>query len=183
MPATKLLSAIVLSALALAAPAVAEIYKTVDKDGKVIYSDRPSDGAQPVEVKPTNRMSETVPPVPTPPGEVAPPERPYTSASIIEPGDGATISDPIGNVTVRYKLEPQRRPTDAVRLLLDMKPTGIPTADGIMVQNMERGDHRLQIQVVDPNGRVLAQSGTVNVLVVRPGAGARRASTPGPTPH
>ena len=183
MRTSPVLLAIAVTTLMLGSGARAEIYKTVDKDGNVTYSDRPSDDAEPVEVGPTNRMTETMPPAPVAKDEPAPVDRPYTAASITEPANGASISDPVGNFTVRYTLEPQRRPTDSVRLMMDNTPTGMPVADGIMVQGAPRGDHRLQIQVVDSTGRLLAQSGSVRILVVRPGPGGRRTGAPTPTPR
>jgi hypothetical protein len=124
MARSRLLFATLIAALVTGLPAWGEVYKTVDKDGKVTYSDRPSDGAEPVKVAPTNRMTETAPPAPSPTAKAAAPERPYTMAAITEPADGATISDPIGNFTVRYTLDPPRRPSDSVRLLMDNAPTG-----------------------------------------------------------
>ena len=163
-------AALACSILCTAPPGMAEeIYRTVDKEGRVIYSDRPADGARPVQIGPTNTMADVPPAAPRPGTKAAPVEvaRPYTQILITEPADGSTVPAPVGTFTVHFRIEPQRRPEDAVQLLLDGQPAGTNTADGVLV-SAERGEHRLQIQVVDREGRLLGQSAGVRVLVVRP---------------
>lgn len=150
-----------------------EIYRTVDPQGRVIYSDRPSDGAESVQVGPSNTMTQPAPTATS--GKPAATEtlRPYTLVAITEPRDGDTVTDQLGAFTVQYTTEPQRQADHAVRLLLDGEPAGTNVAGGVRVTGTTRGDHRLQIQLLDRNGRLLGQSGTVRILVVRPGPGGK----------
>ena len=177
------------AALALlwaALPATAEeIYRSVDEHGRVIFSDKPSDGAKPVEVRPANTMSQPAPTAPTADKadaqEPSAAARPYTLVAIVEPADGATVVDQLGAFTVRFSTEPPRQADHPVRLLMDGEPAGTNVAEGVRVSGSTRGDHLLQLQVLDRDGRLLGQSGTVRVLVVRPGpdGSTRRPGHPG----
>ena len=160
------------------APLVAEeqVYRTVDEQGRVIFSDQPSAGAEPVQVGPANTMSQ--------PARTAPAQGPatsspavasaYTLVAITEPADGATVIDQLGAFTVQFRTEPRLQPGHPVRLLLDDEPIGTPVADGIRVTGSSRGDHILKLQILDGDGRLLGQSGSVRVLVVRPGPNGKK---------
>jgi hypothetical protein len=173
VPRRALVFALTLVHAALAG-AAQEIYRTVDAQGRVTYSDRPTDGAESVKVGPANTMSQPAPTVAPPRPESAEgAPRPYNLIAITEPADGATVTDQLGDFTVRYRTEPVRQADHAVRLVLDGQPAGTNVADGVRVSGAARGEHRLMIQVLDRNGRLLGQSASVRILVVRPGPGHR----------
>lgn len=181
--ATRILTACFAAAL-LATVARAEIYRTVDKDGRVIYTDRPSDGAQTVEVGPTNTMQEMAPRPAEEPAADAPQDTGpagYERIAITEPASGATVSNAAGNILVRYALRPALRKGDRVRLLVNGQPTGAPAEGGLLASGMARGEHSLTIQVLDPSGMVLGTSAPVGVTLVRPPP--RPAPVPRVMPH
>lgn len=160
-----------LAGLALEAlPVGAEVYRSVDKDGHVIFSDRPLGDDQPVNIGPTNSMQ----PAPSgvnpssKPADAAAPAPAYQHVSITEPQDGGTVTNVAGNIVVRFELNPPLREGDAVQLLIDGVPGGIPAEGGLLAPANARGDHQLELQVLDASGAVLATSAPVHVTVFRP---------------
>ncbi len=150
-------------------PAQADIYKTVDKDGKVVFSDQPGGNAEPVRIGPTNSMqtpssaggsAQTS----TAPAEVAPV---YQSLDITSPENGGTVTNPGGNVLVHFALSPPLREGDSTRLLVDGTPGGIPAEGGLLAPGTDRGDHIIEVQVLDAAGTVLRASSPVRVTVFR----------------
>lgn len=162
---------VLLAGLALAAsPAIAEVYRSVDKDGHVIFSDRPLGDDQPVTIGPTNSMQ----PAPSganpsaKPADAAAPGPTYQFISITEPQDGGTVTNVAGNILVRFALSPALREGDTVQLLIDGVPGGIPAEGGLLAPANARGDHQLELQVLDASGAVVATSAPVHVTVFRP---------------
>ena len=160
-----------LAGLALAAlPLEAEVYRSVDKDGHVIFSDRPSGADQPVSIGPTNSMQ----PAPgslnpsSQPADSAAPGPAYQQQGIIDPPDGGTVTNVAGNILVRFELSPALREGDTARLLIDGVPGGIAAEGGLLAPANARGDHQLEIQILDASGAVVATSAPVHVTVFRP---------------
>ena len=152
------------------------IYKTVDENGNVIFTD----------TKPDNQISEEVklkPVTPLPPVTfkyripVSQPEETqssddlYTELAIIEPADGATVRNS-GNFSVTVQTLPQLMPGHHLRLLLDGRAVDKPKRTfTFTLINVDRGSHQLQLQVMDRNNRVVQSiSNTVYVqrTIVRP---------------
>jgi hypothetical protein len=159
---------LLLAALASADSSSDQIYKTVDKDGKVIFSDQPAPQAEPVNVGRTNSMQ---PPAATgTPADTAPTEPTavvYESVEITSPADGGTVTNPSGNILVLFTLAPALREGDSTRLLIDGMPPGMPAEGGLLAPTTSRGEHRLEVQVLDAAGTVLATSAPVYVTVFR----------------
>ena len=160
-----------LAGLTLAAlPVEAEVYRSVDKDGHVIFSDRPSGADQPVIIGPTNSMQ----PAPSganpssTPADAAAPGPAYQHVGIIEPQDGGTVTNVAGNILVRFELNPALREGDTVQLLIDGVPGGLPAEGGLLAPANARGDHQLEVQVLDVSGAVVATSAPVHVTLFRP---------------
>jgi hypothetical protein len=154
--------------LLLAHPVLAQVYKSVDKDGRVIYSDQPSPGAEAVPLGHTNRVptvETAAPPAPDQPTSSGPP---YTRIAIVEPAEGATITNPGGNFSVQFVLEPALRDGDTVQLLVDGQPAGTVSGTGIQLVGVLRGEHTLELVVVDPRGRFAARAELVHITLIRP---------------
>lgn len=160
-----------LASLALAAlPLEAEVYRSVDKDGHVIFSDRPSGGDQPVSIGPTNSMQPALNGVnpSSKPADAAAPGPAYQQLVIIDPPDGGTVTNVAGNILVRFELSPALREGDTARLLIDGIPGGMPAEGGLLAPANARGDHQIETQILDPSGAVVATSAPVHVTVFRP---------------
>ena len=92
---------------------------------------------------------------------------------ILSPVSGETIHDNDGNVPVRLELS-GRGTVDAygrVRVLLDGRSYGADRERAsFMLENVERGDHELQIQIIDRAGETIATSAAVKFLMWRASA-------------
>lgn len=145
-----------------AGPGLAAVYKWVDEQGNVVYSDQPRPGAEQVKVPPVS----TYPAPPLPPrtaGADAPkaPAPAYTQVSIVQPSHDSTVRNNAGVVVISALLEPPLRSDLGHQIVLSMdgEPVGEPgPTTAIQLSNVDRGTHTLQVSVVDDAGEVLASS-------------------------
>lgn len=158
---------------AVAAEDGKKIYRSVDEDGNVTYSDRPpSDDAEPVELDPLT----TVPAAATDrrrdeDGEDEEPAHPgYQGLEIVYPTADEAIRHNGGQVPFRLELRPEGVELDEqhrVEILLDGSVRGSDNALTITVGPVDRGPHEVSARVVDAGGNVLAQSQSVNFFLLR----------------
>lgn len=162
------------TALSLAGAVNAQIYKTTDEQGNVIFSDAPPAGtgqSEQVELPRTNTTPPppTVVPVPRPESEPAETEPEPLAVAITSPENESTIPMGGGNFSVSASLSPGGGEQQALQLLMDGAPQGAPQATGTWnLQNVLRGPHDLVVEAVDASGKVLARSESVRVYVLRP---------------
>lgn len=143
------------------------IYRTVDENGNVVFTDNPPNKgrAEPVTVGPVNTMesrrSEE-------PGAARASQRDedgpvYRALAITAPADGATVRLPQDNpVTVRVTSDPPRG-ADHRLVILD---NGVPM-EGARMDFPNPGSHQLQAVIEDADGRPLIRSQPVTFYVHR----------------
>ncbi len=156
--------------LLIALPAAAQIYKYTDANGNTAYSNQPPDGvqAQPVELPPLNRVEPQAPSAPQSPRPEAP--QPARNAyEILElaglPTDEALRANN-GTFTVNVLIKPRLQPPHQLRLLLDDRPYGQPSNVPVLqLVNIDRGEHRLAVQVID--GQTVVQQSPPAVFTVQ----------------
>ncbi len=150
--------------------ALAAIYKTVDKDGNVIFTDtRPADEpSEEVKLRPITPMS----PAPTGrsgsslQGEKGESKDLYSRLDIVEPANDSTVRDQ-GNFTVKVATEPRIFSGHRVRLLLNGGVVGESKRKlSFDLTNVDRGTHTLTVEIVD-NRRKVVQSSSSTVHVHR----------------
>lgn len=159
-----------LSVLAAAASAV-EIYRWVDEDGVIHYSDSPHPGAEKVELAdpptiaaPRRSLGPAQRTLPTD-GEPAPPAPfDYESLQIVQPAPETTLWNIEGRLTVRLALQPPLRSGDRVRVYLDGEAREIPGLSA-EIEEVYRGTHNLQAEVVSEGGELLIRSEPVQFYV------------------
>ena len=158
----------------LATPALAQIYKTTDADGNVVFTDQPptnSTTTESIELPPTNT---------TPPPPVIAPINPRPSpeaaepipveVSINSPANETTIPMGGGIFDVSAAASPPLSSGQTLQLLMDGTPQGPPqTTATWKLENVFRGPHDLVVQRLDSNGKVIATPDPVRVYVLRPG--------------
>lgn len=182
--------AIVVAILAMVLPGHLEaaIYKTVDADGNVVFTDvPPSDDSQAVKLSDTSRYAPTQtddadPDAPAGAGlqeeeidtETGPEPARYVSLSIATPAYDEAVRENSGNVTVVVQPEPLLAPGHTIQLLLD----GVlidATMDGVFaLENVDRGTHTLTARIVDHSDSVLAESADSTFHMLRHSALMRR---------
>ncbi|MDX1756787.1 MAG: DUF4124 domain-containing protein [Marinobacter sp.] len=154
------------------APATAEIYRQVDAQGNVTYSDEPSSGAETVEVQPTTTI--TLPKledVTTPGGQTRPPEAESDSYSQIRfeaPANNAAFHSGSGDVEFRVSSAPALKQGHLYEITLDGQPVGQSHSGSVMVRNVFRGTHTAQVHIIDENGVRVKTGDSVTFTVHRP---------------
>lgn len=148
------------------------IYRSRDAQGNVIFSDREDEAAEPVQLPSTNTMPGTASgQAPRDAGSGASPDatvQGYRTLAITAPLDGDTITNPAGHVQVTVAVEPPLQRNHSLRLLLDGEPAGVPQHGSMDLEGLMRGDHTLQLIVVDDNGSQVQASAPVTVQMYRP---------------
>ena len=147
---------------AAAAAAAQEAYRWVDEDGVVHYSDRPREGAEAIVLPSPNVAStrRTARPSAAPAEEDEPAEEPeigYTSIEIVSPAAEETLWNIEGVLNVSVALQPALQQGHQVRAYFDgeMRPV---SGASFQLQEVWRGVHNLQVEVVDGTGRVMIRS-------------------------
>ena len=183
IPTSRLLLLVV--SLALPALALGAVYKSVDPDGKITYSDQPQSGATTVDLPkfPTPAplpgpvtTSTTAPAASGPQGGAVKSQLVfpgYSKFSIVAPENDATVGENTGSVEVTLTTEPAWDPQwgHSIKVILDGKP--LPeahTPPKFQLNNADRGSHTLQTIVVDAQQAELVSSPTVTFHLKRQSA-------------
>ena len=166
----------------LATAAATTVYKWVDDNGVVHYSDQPHENAQKVELKAPQtysapKLEEEAPPSPAPrPAQQGPA---YKSCRISQPTNDQMFMNTF-TVTAGVNLQPPARPGDQLVVTLDgQRIPGVPPEGGqFTISPVDRGTHSLQATVQDSRGQPVCQSQSVTFHVHQPSAVDPRAAAP-----
>ncbi|MCL1075717.1 DUF4124 domain-containing protein [Shewanella dokdonensis] len=164
--------------------AQATVYKWVDKDGNIHYSDQPHADAQQVQLRENTSNQVSMPPVK--PISVANDSEETTEqktryqVSIVSPHHEETIRDNAGDFTVTGEVQPQLASGHYLQLYID----GVATTDAqasalFSLKDIDRGEHQLQLKVVQQNGKVLASSSEITIFLHQ--AGLIKPAIPAPS--
>lgn len=158
----------------------AEIYRSVDAEGNVVFTDEPTAGAEKIDISPSTVISaddgittgdaeaDAILKL-SPEGEAVATEPevdaiPNYQVRIIAPADDESIWVNNGNVTVSLIVEPQLSAErgDLIVLNVDGADTGIAQATtSFQLTNLSRGTHTVSASIIDTSGATLSTSGTV----------------------
>ncbi len=169
----------------------AQIYKSVDEQGNVSFSDTPppSGPSEQIKLKETNSA---------PPPEIIEPLEPDSgsgadeavgadySVTIASPANETTIPMGPGNFSVSAAVQPGLGGDSLLQLYVDGSASGSPQSSSTWeLTNVFRGAHDLSVAVVDNKGDQLAVSEPVRVYVLRPSVNFenRKNRPPRPTPR
>ena len=148
----------------LAAGAVmAQAYKWVDADGIVHYSDRPQEGAERVVLPQSPpRSAQTRAPRPTasqPTAETEPATAAfeYESITFNSPAAEETLWNIEGVLNVSLSVEPALQTGHQIRVYFDGEPT-VVSGTSFQLEEVYRGVHNLQAEVVDQKGKLMIRS-------------------------
>jgi hypothetical protein len=143
------------------------VYKWVDAQGIVHYSDQPHPNAQKLEVRGAQTFSalpmpqsSSAAPQPTQPSGPA-----YDSCAVTQPTDQQMLMN-VYQATAVIQTSPQLRPGDQVRLFVDGKQiTGSSTSFTFPVN---RGQHSVQAVIQDNVGQIVCETSTITFFVHQP---------------
>ena len=147
----------------------AAIYRSVDKNGNVSFSDQPQPGAKKLDLPPIPTYSPPTPEPSTGKGkEKAHAAAGYTHFAITTPSNDATIRSNTGTVQIHLSLKPGLQSGDHIVLKVDGQPYGGKVATTqITFQNLSRGTHTLKAEVVNAQGKVLISTSAVTIHLHR----------------
>ncbi|WP_300481670.1 DUF4124 domain-containing protein [Shewanella sp.] len=140
--------------------AQATVYKWVDKDGKVHYSDEPQPNAQVVELK-EKTLNQIALPLPKTESNNANQaiESIQYQVNITSPAEEETVRDNNGDFDVVATITPELKSQYLMTLKLDGNPIGQPQIGGTFkLKNIDRGEHTLVVDALTQNGKVFASS-------------------------
>jgi len=149
----------------------ATMYRWVDAQGVVHYSDTPHPGAEQIQLSGAQTYHNT-PTGATTPSVASPPvpnATPYQSCAITQPGADAALYAP-ESVDVSVRLIPALRPGDLVSVQLDgsaLQPLG-GDALNFQIAQPDRGAHTISAEVRTADGTVVCSAAPVSFSVQRP---------------
>lgn len=160
-----------LSLLAATATAATDIYRWVDENGVIHYSDSPHPGAEKVVLADTPRPSATPRAyaasqrtLPTNGEPAQPAASRYENLAVVQPAPEETLWNLEGRLSVRLDLQPALRPGDRVRVYLDGEAREVSGLQ-FELQEVYRGTHNLQAEVVTASGEPLIRSEAIRFYV------------------
>ncbi|WP_337842333.1 DUF4124 domain-containing protein [Rheinheimera sp.] len=138
--------------------AAQHVYLSYAKDGTPIYSDQPSAGATTVQLH-ISLPTPTVTPDPAVPANIISPVKTAFRLQILQPEQDQNLLSNSGELKVQTQIEPELPAGHQLRLLFDQNQLSPPQrATGFLIQGIERGEHSLQLQQIDQNGKLIAES-------------------------
>ena len=183
---------LILIAFALVAstgPLTAQVYKIVDKDGNVSYTDRPpADGSKPVKLAPISVIEAPVFESKTKPGKddataVEPSlrdmRRNYKDFEIIAPQQEQSLWQPEQATTVAWNVRYQLQPGMTVTISVNGRKFATTTERMIPIGELDRGEHIVTAELKDVKNRKIATAKPVTFYIRKPNIYTNR---PGPGP-
>ena len=194
MNPNKIFAVTVLLLLALVCGhAGAQVYKTVDEDGNVVYTDRaPRDDSEPMRLPPLSIVEaptyeELAQPVTD--KEVAEGKElslrqlrgRYKGFAIVSPENERSLWNPQGMITMAWQAPHPLQEGMQVRASMDGEQIGLTTDRVIPITKLERGQHVLEAVLVDARNRTIATAEPVTIFIRQPTIYTNRG--PQPAPH
>ncbi|MFO7786143.1 MAG: DUF4124 domain-containing protein [Halospina sp.] len=174
LPLTALVLALL---LAPGSPVAGEVYRHVDENGNVTYSDEPADDdSEAMELEPLSEVNlpdgaarERRDRDDEPEGDSGNDEQQgYESIEITEPEHDSAFWRGDGLVVVRLQSQPSLRSGHRYALELDGERTRESRDTSFTLENMDRGTHEVVIHVINANGETISSSDVTRFTLHRP---------------
>ena len=145
-----------------------EVYKTVDEDGNIIFTDRPVTNSEKIKLKEL-KTTETVKPSSSSSGSSSRGENTedfsYKKLLVSSPTDGSSIRSNTGNVSISVVSEPSLRSGHRVLITMDGKELSKGTGKSTSLTNVDRGTHTISVSIIDSSSNsIISASSTFSVL-------------------
>lgn len=158
--------------LAIGGTAAAQAYRWVDEDGVVHYSDRPHEGAEEVQLEgapainlpPARRSVPRSGPQATARDDESGTASGYQRLEFASPTAEETLWNIGGDLNVSLNLQPALQSGHRVRVYFDGVPRMV-SGTQFQLQEVYRGVHNLQAEVLDQNDRLMIRSDPVRFYV------------------
>lgn len=171
-----------LALVAVCTPLAAQVYKTVDENGNVVYTDQPpQEGAEPMQLRPLSIVEapdyqEAARPAAeeaaAEPGEqtftLRELRRRFAGFAIISPENEQSLWNPQGMITLAWQAPHPLEDGMQVQASMDGRQLGATTDRVIPITDLERGEHLLEAVLVDARGRTIATAEPVTIFIRQP---------------
>lgn len=147
-----------------------EVYITRDAQGNIVFSDQPQSGAETHKLKELPTVPAFKPPVSKPPEAQAPQANAvsYTSLGILTPSDQYQLPSGLGGeLQVSGILTPKLEEGHVIELLDNGKVVDEGKQTLFTLRHLDRGEHKLQLRVVDQQQKTVISSNKVTIYVQR----------------
>lgn len=176
-----------LTAFILPLTATAGIYKSVDENGNVLYSDEPSPGAVEIRKKEIPTVPSVVPEIDTESGtsdeaDTAGTGVLYDRIEIVSPEPDTAVRNNAGNLAVSVALQPALKATHSLQLNLDGVQVSRSRSPVFQLQNVDRGTHTLTAVVINAEGNEVQRSSAISFTMQRHSELNPKADIPGTQP-
>lgn len=143
------------------------VYRVLDEQGRVTFTDNPERGGEALTLAPLPSVSTSPRAAPSAPrrqGSPGQPFMPYDRFVISAPQGGAAIRD--GMTAVELHVSPPLREDHKVQLLVngELSQTAL-NSDAFWLTGLSQGQHRLQAELLDSSGRVQHRTDPVSITV------------------
>jgi predicted AAA+ superfamily ATPase len=152
----------------IAPPTTKKLYKTVDKNGKVHFSDQPSPGAKAIVIEEVTSITMDKPKVDieslVEENQIKrdPNAAYYRVLSFVGLEDDGVVRNNGGTVPLKVVLEPQLSKSHYLKFYIDGQLVGEKQkALEVVASNIEYGPHTAYFQVIASTGKLVQQSETV----------------------
>nr|WP_298410943.1 DUF4124 domain-containing protein [uncultured Halomonas sp.] len=181
----RFLSCIFIGCLPFGGVEAATVYRSVDAQGNVVFTDTPGQDSQRIKLKSLTVVPSQESATPASKASGNPAEKkaaprfsrnasggpfmPYSTFSILSPQDGYTLQTGYaGDIVIDIAVEPELRKDHRIRLLVDddVSQSAMHT-QVFMLSNLNRGEHTLRAELLDAQGRVRHRSDPVTLYVHR----------------
>jgi hypothetical protein len=166
---SKRFMALIILGLALSSNVHAgKIYKTVNKDGTISYSDQPTPGAVEVDFASNTTTVVQNPTLKTKQLKIIKQKKPVEhQLNVSSPAIDGTIRNTMGNVTISALVTPNA-PGYYELSLHEQKLRS--TSGTFLVKDLPRGEYSYQINFVSTSGKVIASSAVRRFFMHKPSA-------------
>lgn len=180
-----LLFAGILVAVSIPFTAGAEIYKSVNEEGNVTFSDKPTPGAEEIEKKDVPTVPSRMPQadIGGSNDETGEEEKEagnrYDSIAIVSPENDTAIRENSGQVSVSVSVQPALAETHQIALYMDGTEAARSRTPTFQFSNVDRGTHTLAAAVVGSDGNEIVRSDSISFTLLRHSQLHRDADVPG----
>ena len=152
----------------IASAAFAQAYRWVDENGIVHFSDRPMPGAERIELPSSNSSNSARRPTSRPAARsaTAAEEEPaeddgpfaYESIEVASPVAEETLWNIGGILNASVDLQPALQPGHQIRVFFDGEERMTVQSTSFQIDEVWRGSHNLQVEVLDQAGNAMIRS-------------------------
>jgi len=177
-PAISILIPILLLAAVAADTVLAQVYKVVDENGNVTYTDlQPKDGSEPIKLAPISVIETPDYPQPAKASKKKADSKEmslrdlrkrYSDFAIVSPRQDESVWYSEAALTVAWSTGKRLQSGMRVTILVDGKRHPKTKKRRLKLPQLERGEHKIEAQLTDKRNRTVATAEPVTFYIKRP---------------